>query len=329
MGTPPVMLTVSRVYDLWSTINSRSREPVLVGWRLCANDAGFDAVAKTSECFCPLPLCCLCARGARDVLSCCGVGVQSANTSTPPAHILEQFSQQLDLTGIRGQVLDYTGKRGPSKFQQRRLQIERNIKLATEKDDAAKLSKWSAERAAFQSRQFPFNFQQVHAAWFEPSRAAVASFTASFRFIVAASGDAAAAAANHFDGIAYAAYLFISAAAAADYTRADAGSGDTTHHNSMVTAAIVAASGVTASVAAASAVAASTVAASAVAASTVAASTVAASATATSAIVASAIATSTVAAPAITASTIAASVVAASPVAVSAVAASAVAGSRI
>ena len=60
-------------------------------------------------------------------------GIESASEITPDPAVLEKFGQVLDATGIRGQPLEVTDRlgaqhsRGPSRWQQRRYRMERNL----------------------------------------------------------------------------------------------------------------------------------------------------------------------------------------------------------
>ena len=88
------MLSQKDVYEQWARVNARNKEPLLSGFRLCAELAG---ALATDE------------RPHNRMLSTATLsraGVASASQITPDPAVLEQFGQVLDETQM---VLDCKG----------------------------------------------------------------------------------------------------------------------------------------------------------------------------------------------------------------------------
>ena len=93
---------------------------------------------------------------------------------TPALAVLERFASTLDSFEIRGQELPLVDKhggshkRGPSKWQQRRCRLWRNLAGAEAKMNVAKIEQWQAAIRSFEDTIFDFDFFDVRPP--EPNR---------------------------------------------------------------------------------------------------------------------------------------------------------------
>lgn len=88
-------------------------------------------------------------------IACVYAGIQNSSQALPTEAQLAEFDAALSSAGIQGEFLPYTAKRGPSKWQQRLHQIQRNETAAVQANDTQKVLKW---RAAYQEHcNQPFN----------------------------------------------------------------------------------------------------------------------------------------------------------------------------
>ena len=91
-------------------------------------------------------------------------GIDSASKVTPGPHALEKFGQALEDAGIQGQLLEVTDKRGvqhkrgPSKWQQRRYQMERNLTENEAKGNTDGAAKWLQKIYLYEHTDFAFDF---------------------------------------------------------------------------------------------------------------------------------------------------------------------------
>ena len=91
-------------------------------------------------------------------------GNDSAYRTTPGPVVLEKFGQMLDTTGIRGQLLAVTDrrgiqhKRGPSRWQQRRYQMKLNKNDKEQKNNSAGVAKWMQQLLLHEQAAFDFDF---------------------------------------------------------------------------------------------------------------------------------------------------------------------------
>ena len=103
---------------------------------------------------------CIITRFATVTLSRAGID----SLVTPGPAVLEKFGQVLEAAGIRGQLLPITDnrgvqhKRGPSKWQQRRHQLERNLADNTAKGNTAGAAKWMQLLLLHEQTDFGFDF---------------------------------------------------------------------------------------------------------------------------------------------------------------------------
>lgn len=90
--------------------------------------------------------------------------MDSASDIAPGPLVLEKFGQALEAAGIRGQLLAITDsrgiqhKRGPSKWQQRRHQMERNLAGSNAKGNRSVAAKWVQELYDHEQTDFDFDF---------------------------------------------------------------------------------------------------------------------------------------------------------------------------
>ena len=142
-------LTISEVYDQWQTLNSRHSTPLLTGWRRCAAAAGktthnaltHHVVAHDNHL--PFP------------------GVEFAETLAPSQRRLEDFGDMLDITGVRGPILQYTGKRGPSRWRQKFFDFDRAIAKFQTQERPEKVAKKKQEKEIFLQALFAFDFHDT------------------------------------------------------------------------------------------------------------------------------------------------------------------------
>ena len=90
--------------------------------------------------------------------------MDSASDITPGPLVLEKFGLALDAAGIRGQLLAITNsrgiqhKRGPSRWQQRRNRMERNLAENNAKGNSTGAAKWVQELYDHEHTDFDFDF---------------------------------------------------------------------------------------------------------------------------------------------------------------------------
>ena len=91
-------------------------------------------------------------------------GMDSASDITPGPLVLEKFGLALEAAGIRGQLLAITDirgiqhKHGPSRWQQRRYRMERNLADNNAKGNSTGAAKWVQELYDHEHTDFDFDF---------------------------------------------------------------------------------------------------------------------------------------------------------------------------